>query len=73
MIIFLGVKSVQNPIEIVPQVYVPDIQAGSSFQDQNVSSNQDVAVENNVISDEDKMCIEVLDTVENLGLYDLQG
>jgi len=43
--------------EIAPGIFVPDIPAGTSA----------------VNDDDDEICLVVLDNVENLGLYDIQG
>lgn len=51
-------------LEIAPQVFVPDIPAGPSNQLQDIDSNTDFNDE------DDKICCEVLENVENLGLYD---
>jgi len=44
-------------IQIAPQIFVSDVPAGTSA----------------VNDDDDEMCLEVLDNVENLELFDIQG
>uniref|UniRef100_A0A2S2PBA2 C2H2-type domain-containing protein n=1 Tax=Schizaphis graminum TaxID=13262 RepID=A0A2S2PBA2_SCHGA len=61
-------------LKTAPQVFVPDAQAGPSNQCQNaiISNTQDVTFNGYWNDDDDNMCLEVLETVENSGLCDVQ-
>lgn len=54
---------------------MPDAQAGPSNQYQNVPTinGQDVMLNSVWNYDDDKICVDVLDAVENAGLCDVQG
>ncbi|XP_060850650.1 protein PF3D7_1417600-like isoform X2 [Rhopalosiphum padi] len=70
------VQSNRNDIlKTAPQVFVPDAQAGPSNQRQNaiISNTQDVKFNGYWNDDNDNMCLEVLETMENSGLCDVQG